>query len=203
MSTLDQANQTDLSADSPATPSGDVSKADYKVGYKRPPVGTRFPPGKSGNPKGRPKGTPNHKTTVSRVMNEKVSVREGEKTRRMTKFEAMLQAQTNKGMKGDSRSAVTVFNVMDKTGLLAEQDNATKANSAKSDANYTLDVDPGPGIVLFEGIDHKLLSRAEMIALAEYVELIGLRGFGGLSISDFERIKEITNKGRAKDGDTA
>jgi len=28
----------------------------YKVGYKRPPVSTRFKAGRSGNPKGRPKG---------------------------------------------------------------------------------------------------------------------------------------------------
>ena len=28
----------------------------YSIGYKKPPLGTRFRPGKSGNPKGRPKG---------------------------------------------------------------------------------------------------------------------------------------------------
>jgi hypothetical protein len=28
----------------------------YKVGYGRPPKATQFKPGKSGNPKGRPKG---------------------------------------------------------------------------------------------------------------------------------------------------
>ena len=33
-------------------PAGD---GDYEVGYGRPPKETRFTPGKSGNPKGRPK----------------------------------------------------------------------------------------------------------------------------------------------------
>jgi hypothetical protein len=28
----------------------------YAVGHKKPPLHTRFPPGQSGNPKGRPKG---------------------------------------------------------------------------------------------------------------------------------------------------
>ncbi len=93
----------------PDTSPGDGRKTDYRVGYKRPPVHTRFKPGQSGNPKGRPAGRPNHKTTIDRVMNEKVAVREGEKTRHMTKFEAMLQAQTVKGMKGDARSTGVVI----------------------------------------------------------------------------------------------
>ena len=96
----------------PEGTSGDAPKAEYQVGYKRPPLQTRFKPGQSGNPKGRPTGRPNAKTTVERVMNEKVSVHEGEKTRHMTKFEALLQAQTMKGMKGDARSAGMVVNVM-------------------------------------------------------------------------------------------
>ncbi len=35
--------------------------ADYEVGYAKPPIETRFSPGKSGNPRGRPKGSKNHK----------------------------------------------------------------------------------------------------------------------------------------------
>lgn len=30
---------------------------EYKVGYKKPPVGKRFAPGMSGNPRGRPRGS--------------------------------------------------------------------------------------------------------------------------------------------------
>ena len=31
-----------------------MSAGEYEVGYGRPPVATRFAPGQSGNPKGRP-----------------------------------------------------------------------------------------------------------------------------------------------------
>ena len=41
---------------STAEPSGDTSTS---VGYGRPPATTRFKPGKSGNPRGRPKGARN------------------------------------------------------------------------------------------------------------------------------------------------
>lgn len=33
-----------------------AARPGYDVGYAKPPVGTRFKPGQSGNPKGRPRG---------------------------------------------------------------------------------------------------------------------------------------------------
>ena len=33
----------------------DKNQNDYEIGYKKPPVAARYPKGKSGNPKGRPK----------------------------------------------------------------------------------------------------------------------------------------------------
>jgi hypothetical protein len=181
----------------PEDTSGDAPKTEYQVGYKRPPVQTRFKPGQSGNAKGRPIGRSNAKTTVERVMNEKVSVREGEKTRHMTKFEAMLQTQTMKGMKGDARSAGMVVNVMTRTGHLKDQEDETAIESAKRGAPPDK---PRPGDSLFENIDPALLSADEMIELSRLAEIIDVGGdITALSVSDFERVKEIVNKGREKD----
>jgi Family of unknown function (DUF5681) len=43
-------------------------KSDYEVGYGKPPVASRFKPGRSGNPSGRRKGT--KKTTVLPALND-------------------------------------------------------------------------------------------------------------------------------------
>ncbi len=179
----------------PGVNSGVAPESDYQVGYKRPPLHTRFKPGQSGNPNGRPAGRPNHKTTIERVMNEKVSVREGEKTRHMTKFEAMLQAQTVKGMKGDARSTGVVINMMTRTGLLGDQEDGNGMQSVQREASVNKVAD-----ALFENIDPELLSNDDMIELSRLAEIIDLGGcVTALSPDEFERLKQIVNKGRSKD----
>jgi Family of unknown function (DUF5681) len=111
--------------DSP-TASGEPPVADNnKVGYRRPPRHTRFKKGQSGNPRGRPQGGANAKTIVSRVIGEKVTLREGDKPRAMTKLEGLLQAHLVKAIKGDARSAGLVINLVTRLGLLAETENKT------------------------------------------------------------------------------
>jgi hypothetical protein len=66
------------------------AKADYEVGYGRPPDHTRFKKGRSGNPRGRPQGRTNARSIVSRAISEKVTIREGDKARDMTKLEGLL-----------------------------------------------------------------------------------------------------------------
>ena len=92
--------------------------AQYKVGYKRPPVSTRFKPGCSGNPKGRPKGQRNFKTIIEEALNAPVLVREGEKKRRVKKAEAIVLRQLDSAMKGDGRATETIIKLMKLMGLL-------------------------------------------------------------------------------------
>ena len=50
---------------------------DYAVGYGKPPVHTRFQKGKSGNPKGRPRGMKNMSTLLSTALSATIVVANG------------------------------------------------------------------------------------------------------------------------------
>ena len=63
---------------------------DNKVGYRSPPKATRFKPGQSGNPRGRPRGTKNFKTDVQSALRARVRVNLDGKQKNVTSQEAIL-----------------------------------------------------------------------------------------------------------------
>ena len=75
-----------------------------QVGFCRPPEGTRFKKGVSGNPKGRPKGSLNVATAFMKALREKVVINEHGKRKTVTKLEAALKQLVNKGASGDLRA---------------------------------------------------------------------------------------------------
>jgi hypothetical protein len=98
----------------------DGDDSDYPVGYRKPPKHTRFRPGRSGNPKGRPKGTKNLKTDLVEELAEKIRVREGDKTQHVSKQRAMLKALMAKGLKGDVRAVAQLVAMMGRLMDLGE-----------------------------------------------------------------------------------
>lgn len=89
----------------PKKPATDTSGSDYEVGYGKPPRRTRFKPGQSGNPRGRPKGTKNLKSDLIEELDEKILIREGEQARRVSKQRAIVKTLVTKTLKGDVRAA--------------------------------------------------------------------------------------------------
>jgi Family of unknown function (DUF5681) len=81
----------------------------YDVGFERPPRLTQFRKGTSGNPKGRPKGSPNRATLLEAALVEKVMVNENGERRQITKGEAILKQLVNKAAAGDPRSAQMIL----------------------------------------------------------------------------------------------
>ena len=81
---------------------------DYTVGYGKPPQKNRFPKGRSGNPKGRPKGTKNLKTDLTEELAERIPIREGKRTGRISKQRAIVKMLVAQTLKGDGRAATTL-----------------------------------------------------------------------------------------------
>ena len=90
------------------------------VGYKRPPQHSRFKPGRSGNPAGRPKGTKNIETDLKEELSERIAIREGERNLKVSKQRALLKAMMAKALKGDTRAAGIVLQLVTKVTLAEE-----------------------------------------------------------------------------------
>ena len=85
----------------------------YEVGYAKPPVSTRFKPGVSGNPHGRPRGAKNKKPEPSEerlkqiILDEAyrhVTINEGGKKNSISMAEAVMRSITVNAAKGEPRA---------------------------------------------------------------------------------------------------
>jgi hypothetical protein len=77
---------------------------------------SRFQPGVSGNPSGRPKGSQNFKTLLDRILKEEIPLLDGEQQRKVSKAEAITRRLVIGALKGDTRSQVTLFRLAEITG---------------------------------------------------------------------------------------
>src|SRR5437773_1950751 len=93
-------------------PMSSDTQRDYEVGYGKPPRHTRFKPGRSGNPRGRPSGSKNLATVLSDALNELVIVAEDGRRRKITKRQAIIKQLVNRSAKADLRATKILIDII-------------------------------------------------------------------------------------------
>ena len=94
-----------------------VARPGYDVGYGKPPKDTRFKPGQSGNPKGRPRGSKNKRPGMHEermkdlILDEAyrdITIREGHRSVTIPMAQAVMRSLAVNAAKGQHRSLASV-----------------------------------------------------------------------------------------------
>lgn len=112
----------------------------YEVGYGKPPKGSRFKKGQSGNPKGRPKGAKSVKSSMKRELESKISVRQNGRTITISKSEAAAKRLVDMALQGDPKALL----------LLVKLDSELFEDAVKAVSDEQR-LDAGP-------VDHEMLA---------------------------------------------
>jgi hypothetical protein len=111
---------------------------DYEVGYGRPPRHTRFEPGRSGNPRGRPNRSKNLATLLSEALRELVIVTENGRRRKVSKRQAVIKQLVNRSAQGDLKAMQMLL------GTMQEIEHRGEAEPAET---------------TFDGVDQKVIEH--------------------------------------------
>jgi hypothetical protein len=95
----------------PRKPSGigNRSKPDYEVGYRKPPVHSRFKPGGVGNPKGRPKKKKSVSEMIDDALMTRVKIEENGRTKMITAQEFIFRNLVRAAARGDTKATQLLF----------------------------------------------------------------------------------------------
>ena len=90
-----------------------IARPGYEVGYAKPPAATRFKPGQSGNPRGRPKGAKNkrpalHEERMKAIILDEayrtITVRDGDRNVTVPMAQAIMRSLAVNAAKGQHRA---------------------------------------------------------------------------------------------------
>ena len=85
-----------------------------KGGYGNPPEHGQFKKGKSGNPKGRPKGSKNIKTIIEEICGRKMTLMANGNKKTMSYREALWESLFMKAFKGNARDLIKFIEFLEK-----------------------------------------------------------------------------------------
>lgn len=129
---------------------------DYEVGHGKPPKHAQFQKGKSGNPKGRPKGSRNFATDLDEVLSAPVTITENGVQKKVSSQRAALLRLLAKALNGDVRALERILAMAaDRSAekqaqsversLAADESDILERYFADVRQGAGLDVNPAPG----------------------------------------------------------
>ena len=111
----------------------DDDQPDHKVGYKKPPLHTRFQKGQSGNPRGRPRGSKNLSTLLTDALNEPVVVTEDGRRRKISKRELGFKQLANKFAMAEAQATKILLGLIQERDRLAAEASAERPSFGADD----------------------------------------------------------------------
>jgi Family of unknown function (DUF5681) len=121
---------------------------DYEVGYKKPPVATRFKTGNRANPHGRPRGSKNLATLLERALDMPADADASEQPGRLTKRDLVVARLVQRSAGADLAATKLLFELLRKV-----DPNAAAATAEPAD--FTPDDEK-----VIEGLKARLLNIA-------------------------------------------
>src|SRR3954463_9192184 len=104
----------------------------HERGYGKPPKHSQFKKGRSGNPKGRPKGVSSIKALLNAELNETLTVTENGKTCEVSKLTALIKSVTAAAMK-DPRALKILLALMHQLGVGEEEEQVETVDTVDLD----------------------------------------------------------------------
>jgi Family of unknown function (DUF5681) len=95
------------------------------VGYKRPPVNTRFQAGRSGNPRGRPKARTSFRAALLAELAAAMPAKNQQQAG--SKLQALVRALVNAAVAGDGRTQALLVSALLRIGESEESEAASLA----------------------------------------------------------------------------
>lgn len=158
------ADATAQGAQRADTATGKHAGDTYDVGYKKPPKETRFQKGRSGNPKGRPKGARGVDAVLKEIMNEKIAVKTAGGRQKMRRNVAMLHRAVDLALAGNTRMMELILRRLDSAEA---RELAGVIRSDATTASAGAAVTPAQSLVDFDAHDEAILSALRDMVAAE------------------------------------
>lgn len=101
----------------------DDDRDDVKVGYRRPPKGTRFQKGRSGNPRGRPKGS-GVRSAIEKVLGRTIVITVDGIRQRVPVTEALVTQLAQRALSGDATASRDFLKIANQAAAARAEDEA-------------------------------------------------------------------------------